>query len=123
MSAQEDVIVPLLNNDKATYEALGEEGHRCNQQKKQGVVLVLEVPEEGDGIQLEISGDSKTVVDQGKATVGVGSSWRDLKTVARVVAQGGQFEEVGERLDSAHLPRTRQGSWCLGGQRGEGKNK
>ena len=64
-------------NGKAAFDALAEDDHKSTQPKKTRDLdpTVLDVPREGEGIQVEIRRDSKTVVGwikwHAKAKVGL----------------------------------------------------
>ena len=60
-------------------------------------LMVLDIPKEGKGVQLEIRGDRKTVVDwlNGKAR---------QRSVGGAVEQGRQLMQESGPLDGTHLP-------------------
>ena len=64
-----------LEDDQTVYETPASEGHRSACQKKELEPMVLVAPGKGEGIQVEIKGESKTVVHWINGEAGQSSAW------------------------------------------------
>ena len=73
------------------------------------LVREVEAPGKGEGIQLQISGDSNTVVDWINGMARQRSAWESVgevqKTTAGMVEQDHHVEMKGGRLGDSHLSR------------------
>ena len=69
---EDEVVVTTLKNEKTAFEAPAKEGHWCALRKKK---VVLEATGKGEGIQVEIRDDSRTVVDWVNGMARQRSAW------------------------------------------------
>ena len=105
---KDEVIIALLKMSRQPATHLMKQRHRCTKQNPRELdPVAFEDPSKGDGIQLEITGDSKTVVEwindkakQGSTGGAVGNVRRQLR---EFWVPDRRIEKKRGRLGSAHI--------------------